>query len=345
MQYDLKTLTYCSLWVLTSLHALAHFPDDFEKRLDTIAFGSCNRDTLPQPLWTVIAKNTPDLWIWGGDNVYADWPKRSERNPPFDAYALWIAERYNSQFQNPAYTEFRQQFPILGTWDDHDYGRNNEVADFPLKQVAEQQALDFMEVPTEDPRRERDGIYGAYDFGPDRQRVKIILLDNRFFATDPEVAEPDLLGDVQRDWLFETLKESTAQVHLIVSGSQVISAEHRWDKWSNYPNDYRWLLNTLETLKVPGVVFISGDRHIHEISLLKETALGYPLMDVTSSGLTHFYTSFKGEPNQHRVNSVFAGLGFGLIKINWDTNPPQITGEIRNEANQVESAYTVNFAE
>ena len=53
--------------------ASAKFPDDFAKPLDVIAFGSCNRDELPQPLWPVIAEENPDLWIWAGDNIYADW--------------------------------------------------------------------------------------------------------------------------------------------------------------------------------------------------------------------------------------------------------------------------------
>ena len=50
--------------------ASAKFPDDFTKPLEVIAFGSCNRDELPQPLWTVIAEENPDLWIW---RPVADW--------------------------------------------------------------------------------------------------------------------------------------------------------------------------------------------------------------------------------------------------------------------------------
>ena len=38
----------------------------------TIAFGSCNNQNLPNDLWREIIKNDPDVWIWGGDNIYAD---------------------------------------------------------------------------------------------------------------------------------------------------------------------------------------------------------------------------------------------------------------------------------
>ena len=37
-----------------------------------IAFGSCNKQYLDQPLWEDIGKNNPDLFIWAGDNIYAD---------------------------------------------------------------------------------------------------------------------------------------------------------------------------------------------------------------------------------------------------------------------------------
>lgn len=38
----------------------------------TIAFGSCNRTDLPNNLWDDIYNSQPNLFIWGGDNVYAD---------------------------------------------------------------------------------------------------------------------------------------------------------------------------------------------------------------------------------------------------------------------------------
>lgn len=38
----------------------------------TVAFGSCNRHELPQPLWPVIARDRPDVWVWLGDNIYGD---------------------------------------------------------------------------------------------------------------------------------------------------------------------------------------------------------------------------------------------------------------------------------
>jgi hypothetical protein len=36
--------------------------------LERIAFGSCNREGLPQPLWDSILDTHPDLWMWLEDN-------------------------------------------------------------------------------------------------------------------------------------------------------------------------------------------------------------------------------------------------------------------------------------
>ena len=317
---------FCTLGV--NLTGFAFYPNGFQSPLNVIAFGSCNRESLPQPLWPVIAENQPDLWIWCGDNIYGDSKE-----------AAVIKDKYRRQFEQPDYAVFRRRFPIVGTWDDHDYGWNDATGSYPLKTVSQTLALDFMEVPENDPRRHRDGIYGAYDFGPDGQKIKVILLDNRYFSTLPDVEDPQLLGKTQREWLAETLKKSAAQINIIVSGTQVLSEDHTHEKWANFPTERSWLLNFIREASIPGVIFISGDRHFHEISVLREMDAPYPLLDITSSGLTHSWKNFKGEPNRHREGNVYSGLGFGMLRIDWKSQPVIVTAEIRNRSNQVMNAY------
>lgn len=335
------------LFSLTCCQALLHLaqashPTDFEKPLTMIAFGSCNRQNIEQPLWPVIQKNKPDLWIWAGDNIYADWRDYSLPVQP-KVTVDTIRENYAEQLKRPDYTSFRASVPIIGTWDDHDFGQNNAGAEYPLKSQTAILALDFMDVPAEDPRRKRDGIYGAYDFGPEGKRVKVILFDNRYFASNPQKENADLLGQTQRDWLEQELKKSTAQVHIFVSGTQIISQDHRWEKWANFPADHTWFLNLLETLSIPGALILSGDRHIHELSVREDLKLNYPLIDLTSSGLTHSWEEFGGEPNRYRVGGVYTGLGFGLVKIDWSESQPIVQLEIRTQSNKPVLNYTVEF--
>ncbi|NNF51466.1 MAG: alkaline phosphatase family protein, partial [Gammaproteobacteria bacterium] len=61
-----------------------------------IAFGSCNRSDLPQPLWSPILESEPQLWIWTGDNVYGDTLDMSV-----------LATKYREQSANPGYQQLQ----------------------------------------------------------------------------------------------------------------------------------------------------------------------------------------------------------------------------------------------
>lgn len=50
-----------------------------EQALSLLAFGSCNKQGLKQPLWQVIAAMKPEAWIWTGDSVYSNEPGRFEQ--------------------------------------------------------------------------------------------------------------------------------------------------------------------------------------------------------------------------------------------------------------------------
>lgn len=305
----------------------AKFPDDFESPLTRIAFGSCNKQTLPQPMWDAIAAQHPDLWIWMGDNIYGDTRDMTV-----------LAAKYEKQFKQPDYAKFREATPVLGTWDDHDYGENDSGSWYPPKAIARDLALNFFEVPDTDERWSREGLYSAYTFGPEGQRVKVLLIDDRYFAGKPKNPGSDLLGEEQWVWLQKELHSSDAQINLIVTGIQFLSEDHKYEKWANFPPSRAGLLNFILEEKIPGVVFISGDRHIHEISIKNDAETPYPLLDITSSGLTHSWKSFPGETNRYRSGGIHTDLGFGLIELDWDATPATLTAKIINRDGE-----TVNY--
>lgn len=305
--------------------------------LERIAFGSCNREYRPQLLWKPIRECKPDLWIWLGDIVYGRADNLAD-----------LARRYQTEKNHPEYKALREQCRILGTWDDNDYGVSNGGKNNRNKVESQRLLLDFLDEPPESPRRKQAGVFTAYTFGPLGKRVKIILLDGRYYRERPG-ATADMLGSEQWQWLEQQLTSSDADVHLIGSGIQVIASEHSYEKWADFPQAHQRLFDLLARCGTRNVIFLSGDRHLGEISRLSDARLAQPLYDITSSGMTHhaqndFFHNFSHEPNQFRRGENFLGLNFGLIEFNWDAAPPTATLQIRDAENTTRIEEKIRLA-
>jgi alkaline phosphatase D len=305
------------LLVFTFTKALAQKPSPQPSNiasLSMITFGSCNKHDKPQPLWSSIAGYKSNLWIWLGDNVYGDTDDMSV-----------LKEKYDLQKARKEYKALFQKTPIIGIWDDHDYGKNDGGVEYAKKKESQQLLLDFLDIPKDAPQRSREGVYASYIFGEKGKQIKIILLDTRYFrdslARPNKIYQPNLsgtiLGEAQWKWLEKELTESEADIHIIASSIQVISAEHPYEKWQNFPQEREKLLNLLTSLKVKTPIILSGDRHIAEISKWTDPNTGYEVYDVTSSGLTHSGETLPEEANQYRVSPLIRDLNFGVMKIDW----------------------------
>lgn len=280
-----------------------------------IAFGSCSKTTLPQPLWKPILASQPDVWVWLGDIIYADTNDMSI-----------MKAMYETQLNHEGYSELRKQTRIIGVWDDHDYGLNNGGKEYAKRHESQQLLLDFLGEPPNSPRRTQAGVYWAYTYGEAERQVKVILLDTRYNRDAPG-AEGDLLGEAQWQWLERELRSSTAAVNIIGSSIQVIPEEQRFEKWANFPKARQRFFKLLKDTAVKGVLIISGDRHFAELSRKDDSGTGYPLYEFTSSGMTHASNLPEHypwtEPNRYRIGHDFRELNYGLIDIDWETG--QIT--------------------
>src|ERR1700730_4174871 len=202
-----RKLAVLLLFFLAAASALAK---DSGPPLQRIAFGSCSRDYRPQPIWKAIRECKPDLWVWLGDIVYG-----SAANLPD------LARRYRNEKNQPDYKALREQCRVVGVWDDNDYGVSDGGKDNPNKVESQRLLLDFLDEPPESPRRKQAGVFVAYTFGPPGRRVKIILLDGRYYRENPGVRS-DMLGAEQWQWLEQQLTGSDADVNFIGSGIPVI---------------------------------------------------------------------------------------------------------------------------
>lgn len=287
-----------------------------------LTFGSCNRTELPNTLWDDVLAAKPDVWIWGGDIVYAD----TDSIPVLEA-------AYRSQLAIPEYADLLRHVPVMGTWDDHDYGLNDGGAEFAARAESQQAFLDFMGADLSDPRRKQEGVYYSRRFEKGNGSLNVIVLDTRYHrsALTPDstgqkryVPNNDetstMLGSEQWAWLESELRNSDADFNVIMSSIQVLSDRHGFETWGNMPSERNRLLNLIHQSGAKGVILLSGDRHISEFSSYTEEEWSYPIIDFTSSGLTHVYSGFTVEDNPYRVGKVVPKLAFGLIRFNFNTH-------------------------
>lgn len=70
----LVRLFVCFLLLATAVAASDGTIAARDDTITRIAFGSCSKVEQPQPLWDVMLKREPlpSVFMWGGDNVYAD---------------------------------------------------------------------------------------------------------------------------------------------------------------------------------------------------------------------------------------------------------------------------------
>jgi alkaline phosphatase D len=242
-----------------------------------MAFGSCNRQDAPQPLWKPILADHPNLWVWMGDNIYGD-------SPVMDT----LRAKYSLQNAVVDYQVMKASTPIIGVWDDHDYGINDGGKHFAQKKASRDLMFDFLNVPLDAPERKREGGYASHTYGEGEQQVKMILLDGRYFRdTLTRVnrvyqinSTGQILGDAQWKWLENELKTSTARVNFIVSGIQILPTEHAYEKWANFPQEREKLLNLIANSGVQNPILLSGDRHIAEILKLVDSRFPKGLYEV-----------------------------------------------------------------
>lgn len=276
-------------------------------------------------MWPVISEHQPDLFIWLGDIVYADTDD-----------SVKMQNIYAQQKSKPNYAQFILRTPVIGIWDDHDYGKNDGGKEWHFKDKSKEHLLRFLDVPVDAPVRSRKGAYQSYTFGSEPRKVKILLLDTRYFRDpiDNKKRSGDILGEEQWRWLEQELESPDVALFIIGSGIQVLPIDHRFEKWQNFSQSRHRLLKLLP----PNSIILSGDRHIGEISQV-ENEVGHTLTEVTSSGLTHAYTKLREEKNRFRLGHFVNQNHFGVVQINWDKS--DVSMQLRGQKNQIYEEITV----
>ncbi|KAL4159991.1 hypothetical protein PRNP1_000563 [Phytophthora ramorum] len=344
--------------------------EDLKEPLTRVAFGSCNDQSFPQPMWPNISAHKPELWIWMGDNIYADVKELGEPRPfPIPPRKMFVEappeelnRRYGKLLANDDYTAFVSRTPVIGIWDDHDYGINDGGKHFTYREQSQQVFLDFMGEPEDSPRRKQEGIYTSYTIGSGEKTVKFILVDNRYHRDNYGTKNGTLLGETQWKWLENELVTSTAAFNVLVSGVQILPGDRYpvAECWGRFPSERERLLKLILASNAKGIILLSGDVHFSEINQVVCSNGVNTITEITSSGMTHSWMEFHVPSMKYvmalvftyanlvlpwefrpRQNSFYGHLNWGSIDFDWDhESHPVAVVKTRGADDQVKLQYT-----
>lgn len=317
-----------------------------------IAFGSCGSQDNPLPIFDVVVKHKPDLFIFLGDNLYGDTRNMDD-----------LREDYATLGAKQSFQNLKKNVPIIATWDDHDYGKNDAGRHYPFKAESKEIFLEFFNEPKDSERRKHEGIYTSYMYETNGKKLQIILVDNRTFRDDLKFytgqyksdkryfyhldyaphtdTTKTFLGEEQWKWLEGELSKP-ADLRIIGSGTQFGIEFNGYEAWANMPHEQKRFLNLIKKTRANGVMFITGDVHYAEISKLTEPDL-YPIYDVTSSGLSSTWKFAC--PNINRIEGPIMENHFGLISVDWNAPDPKVKMEIWDVKDEQRIEKTINLSE
>ena len=320
--------------------------------ITSIAFGSCANQNKPMPIFNLIAQHHPDLFVFLGDNIYADTENMHV-----------MKKKYRKLKHNQDFKALRKSTPIIATWDDHDYGTNDSGRHYTKKKQSKKIFLRFFKESKDSERYKHEGIYTSYSYTINAKKLQIILLDLRTFrdnllsydgslnndssyhyALEYSPYQNDdstLLGEEQWQWLSNELAKP-ADVRIIGSSTQFATQYNGYETWSNFPNEQKRMFDLIRSKNVTGLFFISGDVHYAELSMRKEN-LNYPIYDLTCSGITEKWKF--ATPNQYRIGNPVMDNHFGLITIDWSVPVPIIKFQVWDVNNRLRLEKIITLRE
>lgn len=259
-------------------------------------------------IYQTMAREKAAFMLWLGDNWYT-------REVDYSSTAgMWRRAIYDRT--QPISSRFWSAMPHLAIWDDHDYGPNDYGKSFIFKQTSRDVFRNMWMNPTTGENNE--GIYTKYTYND----VDFFMLDDRWWRSFDDLAdsvggkpnpEKTMFGAKQLEWLKDELRQSSKNPHIsfriIATGSQVLNPASPFDKLLRFPAEYDALMQFIRDEKIPGIIFLTGDRHHSEIIRVQHQGI-YPLYDITASPLTSGTHSFSGP----EANNPWRVLGIDKVQ-------------------------------
>lgn len=254
-----------------------------------------------------ISTKKPDFMIWLGDNIYlreVDWMSASG-----------FEKRYTHTRSLPELQPLLANVHHYATWDDHDFGPNNSDRSFKNKGIAKTYFERFWANPPFS-AEVGGGITNQFQWSD----CDFFLLDDRYNKTPNErnTEAREVLGRQQMEWIKDALANSEAPFKFVCVGVMFLSSSPDKENFTlASPEERNELIQYIQDNAIKGVIFLTGDRHFTEMSMVQQTGK-VPIYDLTTSPLTSGKASsqYDNEQNENRVaGTVVRDRNFAYIRV------------------------------
>ena len=148
-------------------------------------------------------------------------------------------------------------------------------------------------------------------------------------------------------WLLQFILQpnplcAAQQIRIIGSSTQFARSLNGYEAWANFPLEQQKMFQTIRDANANGVIFISGDVHLAELSKRAEPNL-YPIYDLTSSGITQLEE--VDIPNSYRVGNADLDFNTGAIEIDWNHTDPEIFFKVYGVSGAQSFNYSIHLSE
>ncbi|MCS1412071.1 MAG: Alkaline phosphatase D [Verrucomicrobia subdivision 3 bacterium] len=299
-------------------HQFQTFASPGEHTKFRVAFGGGAGFVPPhERVWSTIEAFDPQALLLFGDNVYIDDPESL------------IMQRYTyyRRQSRPEWRKLTAKTAVFTIWDDHDFGTNDcwggpEIdSPFWKPHYVFRTFRENWANPGYAGGNAQPGCWYTFQVGD----IDFVMLDCRYYRTNPKAPNPTMLGPVQKEWLKRTLCDLSGTFKVLCSSVpwDFRTKGDSLDTWNGFQAEREELFSFLETNQIEGVLLMSADRHRSDAWRI-DRPNGYNLYEFNSSRLTNQHVH-KEMTDQGALFSYNKKQSFGLVDFDTTKDDPTAT--------------------
>jgi alkaline phosphatase D len=257
-------------------------------------------------IYKSMTNKDPNFYVHTGDIEYYDRPA------PYALTEELMRFKWDRFFALPLQRDFFKNHTTYFIKDDHDILRNDAFPGMTYGTVSWERGLEIFD---KEQFPSNDQLYKTIRWGKDLQ---IWLVEGRNFRsknTDPDGPEKTILGNEQKKWLFETMKESDATFKILMSPSPILGPDRNGKRDNHANSNWKYegdeIRNFIDQLN--NVFICNGDRHWQYVTHFEGTNLWEFSVGAGADSHAEGWKSDDKRP-EHRFLRVKGGFLYGFVQ-------------------------------